>query len=161
MKLLAIDPGTTKSAWVYMERDRIIDHAIEDNAYVMRQIRKVGSFCFSHLVIEQIASFGMPVGKDVFETVFWSGRFAQLWEECGGSWSRMPRKEVCMHICGSARAKDQNIRQALIDRYGGKEAAIGKKKTPGPLYGIRADEWQALGLAITFLELVKKAHERH
>jgi len=62
-----------------------------------------------------------------------------------------------MHICGSARAKDQNIRQALIDRYGGKETAIGKKQNPGPLYGIKADEWQALGLAITFLELVKEA----
>lgn len=157
MKLLAIDPGTTKSAWVYMEWDRIIDHAIEDNADVMRQIRNVGSFCGTHLVIEQIASFGMPVGKEVFETVFWSGRFAQLWEHCGGSWSRMPRKEVCMHICGSARAKDQNIRQALIDRYGGKETAIGKKRNPGPLYGIKADEWQALGLAITFLELDKEA----
>lgn len=156
MKLLAIDPGTTKSAWVYMVGDYVIGHDINSNEEMMAAIPGLVDDD-AHLVIEQITSFGMPVGKEVFETVFWSGRFAQLWEHCGGSWSRMPRKEVCLHICGSARAKDQNIRQALIDLYGGKEAAIGKKKNPGPLYGIKADEWQALGLAITFLELHKEA----
>jgi len=56
---------------------------------------------------------------------------------------------VKMHLCGQARAKDANIRQALIDRFGG-AAAIGRKAAPGPLYGISGDVWQALGLAVTW-----------
>jgi len=48
---------------------------------------------------------------------------------------------------------DSTIRQAMLDRYGpGREKAIGKKKSPGPLYGIRKDEWQALALAVTFFD---------
>jgi hypothetical protein len=59
------------------------------------------------------------------------------------------RRDVKLSLCGSARAKDGNIRTALIDLHGGKEAAIGRKKTPGPLWGVHADVWAALALAIT------------
>ena len=52
-------------------------------------------------------------------------------------------------FCNSAAAKDTNIRQALIDHYGGSKAeAIGVKAKPGPLYGIKADEWSALAIAL-------------
>jgi len=51
------------------------------------------------------------------------------------------------------RAKDANIRQALIDRYGpGKDKAIGQKKTPGPLYGFKSHEWAALAVAVTWMD---------
>jgi len=46
-------------------------------------------------------------------------------------------------------ANDASIRQALIDRFGGKDAAIGRKASPGPLHGIAADVWSALALAVT------------
>jgi len=40
-----------------------------------------------------------------------------------------------------------------MDRYGSsREVSIGKKKTPGPLYGISNDVWAALGVAITASE---------
>ena len=61
-----------------------------------------------------------------------------------------------MHLCGNNSAKDSNVRQALIDRFprsgGGKTPQIGTKGDPGPLYGIKKDEWAALGVAITTLE---------
>ena len=63
------------------------------------------------------------------------------------------RKDVKLHLCGSPRAKDSNIRQALIDRFGpGKEKAIGLKKTPGPLYGVKSHVWAALAVAVTHLD---------
>ena len=63
------------------------------------------------------------------------------------------RTQVKLHICGTARAKDSNVRQALMDRYGStRELAIGKKKTPGPLYGFSADMWSALAIALTYKE---------
>jgi hypothetical protein len=48
------------------------------------------------------------------------------------------------------------VRASLIDRFGPyKEKAIGKKATPGPLFGIHADEWSALAIAVTWYDLHK------
>ena len=58
-----------------------------------------------------------------------------------------------MHLTNSARAKDANVRQALLDKFGpGKEKAVGKKATPGPLDGLTGDCWSALGVAVTAAE---------
>jgi hypothetical protein len=62
------------------------------------------------------------------------------------------RATVKAHLCRSAKAKDSNVRQALIDLFGGKENAIGTKKTPGPLYGISGDVWAALAVAVTWYD---------
>jgi len=100
------------------------------------------------LVIEQIRSYGMAVGAEVFDTCVWTGRFIQAW---GGPHTMVPRIDVKMHLCKSPRAKDTNVRQALIDRFGpGKDKAIGTKKNPGPLYGFKRDMWAALGVAVTY-----------
>jgi len=53
-------------------------------------------------------------------------------------------------LAGTARAKDGQIRNVLIDRWGGKDVAIGNKKQPGPLFGVTADCWQVLAIAVTF-----------
>jgi hypothetical protein len=99
-----------------------------------------------------IASYGMPVGREVFETCVWIGRFMEQW----GAPDRVNlvyRKDVKMHLCGSPRAKDANIRQALIDLFeptgGGKTPQIGTKAKPGPLYGVSTHAWPALGVAVT------------
>ncbi len=154
MTVLAIDPGSEQSAWVLWDGERAIDHDKQTNAAVLQHCATLGvNPRFNYgvvdaVVIEQIASYGMAVGAEVFETVFWSGRF---WQACyGDKKHRLYRREVKLHLCGQARAKDSNIRQALIDRFGGKPTAIGKKASPGPLYGITGDCWAALALAITF-----------
>lgn len=97
------------------------------------------------LVVEQVASMGMAVGAEVFETVFWTGRFCQAW---GRDFHRIKRHQVKMHLCGNMRAKDANIRQALIDQLG----PPGTKKSPGATYGISGDVWSALAIGVTFLE---------
>jgi hypothetical protein len=42
------------------------------------------------------------------------------------------------------RAKDANIRQALIDKIGPQ----GTKAQPGPTYGIKSHSWAALAVAV-------------
>jgi hypothetical protein len=107
-------------------------------------LRHAGQF---RAVCEMVASYGMPVGREVFDTVFWSGRFC----EAADDHALVYRKDVKMHLCGNMRARDGNIRQALIDRFGpGKDIAIGRKATPGPLYGFKSDMWAALGVWITY-----------
>jgi hypothetical protein len=101
------------------------------------------------LALEMIASYGMPVGREIFETCLWIGRFIEAWEMRQGRYQLIYRKDVKLFHCESARATDANIRAALIDRYGpGKERAIGKKSSPGPLYGLKGDHWAALAVAL-------------
>lgn len=153
MILVAIDPGPTESAYVLYNGDRPTRFGKVLNEELLAWLRSwdhnSGPFLYAdHLAIEMIASYGMAVGREVFETCVWIGKYL---EAAGRAESTLVyRRDVKLHLCGQARAKDSNVRQALIDRYGGKDKAIGKKATPGPLYGVSADVWQALAVAVTW-----------
>lgn len=146
---MAIDPGPERSAYVSLRDGRPVQFGIVYNGSLRHALRLIRRDTV--VVIEQIASMGMIVGSEVFETAFESGKFAQIAEDATGQTvARIKRADVKLHLCGQARAKDPNVRQALIDRFGpGKERAIGKKATPGPLYGISADCWAALAVGVT------------
>ena len=149
-RILAIDPGPEQSA--VLEYDTLTRTPVEwvkhSNDWILDLLDASGA---NELAIEMVASYGMAVGAEVFQTCVWVGRFTERWLEVDRPVPRMVfRKEVKMHLCGSMRAKDANVRQALIDRYGpGKDKAIGRKATPGPLYGMAGDCWSALAVAIT------------
>ena len=153
--VLAIDPGPTESAYVIYDGRCVRDHKKVDNTTLLARLDGFAAKDSEILVIEQIASFGMAVGAEVFETCVWTGRFIHAWAGIGLiAWDRIKRHEVKSELCNTQRAKDANIRQALIDRFGpGKEKAIGTKRSQGPLYGIAGDEWSALAVAVTWWEI--------
>lgn len=134
-----LDPGPEKSALVFWDGQMVWSRWYESNQEIMSHLAQHSA----RVAIEKVASFGMPVGAEVFETVFWSGRFAQAYGI--ENVERITRIDVKMHLCHNSRAKDGNIRQALIDRFG----KPGTKKNPGPLYGITGDLWSALAVAVT------------
>lgn len=152
MKILAIDPGTTESAWCVYDGERLLDSDIQVNEVVLTKLRMgFGRDC--DLAIEMVASFGMPVGREVFETVLWIGRFVEAASQSGRVAELVYRKDVKLHLCQSSRAKDPHVRQAILDRFprsgGGSTPQVGIAKSPGPLYGIRSHVWSALAVAIT------------
>lgn len=158
-KVLAIDPGNRNSGWVVMSgREFIAGNASEANEDMFDVIKShgVGDGCC--VVCEWIQSYGMPVGKEVFETCWWVGRFAQYAHMHATPFTRVFRKDVKMHLCGQAKAKDANVRMAILDLYpasgGGKTPQIGTKSQPGPLRGVTSHMWPAVGLALTFQESV-------
>ncbi len=152
MNVLAIDPGTEQSAYVVYD-GAVLEYGILDNEDFAREVREWTNY-LNHMAIEMVACYGMPVGAEVFETCVWIGKFESAWGDC--DISRVYRKDVKLHLCGQPRAKDANIRQALIDKFGpGKERAIGRKATPGPLYGIKSHEWAALAVAVTWWETMR------
>ena len=144
MMLLAIDPGPAQSAWVEYWNGAVFGCGIVENDAILDRLRPLDA----ELAIEGIACYGMPVGKETFDTCIWIGRFIQAH---GGQHTLIYRPEIKHHLCRSARAKDANVRQSLIDRFGpGKEKAIGTKKNPGPLYGIKSHCWSALAVGVTW-----------
>ena len=154
MKILAVDPGTERTALVFWDsqEEKILQASILPNADALILFRSLPQDCEA-VAIEMIAHYGsgMPAGKEVFNTCVFIG---ELKEACLPRFKAhlIERRHIKIHLCNSARAKDANIRQALIDRFGGKDKAIGKKKNPGPLWGIKADLWAALALGIYFTD---------
>lgn len=142
MTIIAIDPGTTESAWLVWNTSlKLLESScIVPNDEILRMIIKFNP-TFTVLAIEMIASYGMPVGREVFETCVWIGRFIQAWR--AEDYRLVFRKDVKLHLCGTTRAKDGNVRQALIDKYG----PPGTKKQPGTLYGIKSHLWAAMAIA--------------
>ena len=156
--ILAIDPGTEQSGWCAYINGRVIESGVEPNWQVLQRVNFRTPydgirFTPSVLAIEMVASYGMPVGREVFETVRWIGRFQQAWcdpEEV----MLIYRRDVKLYLCGSMKAKDPNVWQALIDKLG----PVGTKAAPGPLYGIKSHARSAVAVAVTaahFLEIAK------
>lgn len=154
MRLLAIDPGPEESAYVLYDTDtRMPVVWAKVNNFEVRDVLAHHVFLAHPVAIEVIASYGMAVGAEVFSTCEWIGCFTEVSRGSRLVPYRVYRRDVKMFLCGSVKAKDTNVRQALIDRYGpGKDRAIGRKATPGPLYGLTADCWAALGVAVTCAE---------
>ena len=146
--IIGIDPGPTLSAVVTLTKSGHVMDAMQQGNDVILQLLRDNYYGSGYLAIEMIESFGMPVGREVFDTLVWIGRFQEAHK---GMCCKITRGEVKIHLCCDRRVKDTHVRQALIDRYGPyKQAAIGTKKTPGPLYGLKYDMWQALAVAVTF-----------
>jgi len=153
--IFAIDPGTTQSAYVVWnpEKKEVVKHGIVPNMEMFSVI-KYWKPEIDKVVIEMIASYGMPVGREVFETCVWIGRYMCYSQMHRLIVDRIFRAQCKMEICHNTRAKDANVRQALIDLFpatgGGKVPQIGLKKTPGPLFGVSKDVWAALAVAIAY-----------
>ncbi len=147
MRVLALDPGTTQSGWVIYDSKakHVLASGVRDNQAILRWLPcTVAEPHADLLAIERFAAMGMTVGQEVFDTCVWIGRFQQAWHTPAAAWLVF-RRDVKMHLCGDSRAKDPNIRQALIDMLG----APGTRKAPGATYGVTSHAWSALAVAVT------------
>lgn len=145
--ILAIDPGSERSAWVVLDGDAVTAHGIDANHFALAAVNAYRG-AGATIVIEDIEPRQQPLGREVADTLRWIGRFYQ--EAClGRDVHLLTRRAVTRHhIDGGTKGADGRIRAALIDRWGGRDAI----RKDGPLHGIRADEWQALALAVAWQE---------
>lgn len=160
MSVLAIDPGNEESAAA------LIDLATRRPIWVaklpnLEMLATLEGYAppelagelqlTTHVAIEMVASYGMAVGAEVFETCVWIGRFQQSLQDWRGLDAELVKRiEVKTHHCHDSKAKDSNITQALIDRFakGLQNRGKGTKKNPGWFYGFHSDIWQAYALAV-------------
>lgn len=145
--IIGIDPGNKESGWVIVSPDRRIESSgVMENNLILKSLEDIAECEFPRIIgIEWIQSMGMAVGKEVFETCLWAGRFAQA--ACCPV-RLVPRGKIKLHHCQSARAKDGNIVQSLKDKYGDK----GTKKDPGFFFGVSSHAWQAFAVAAYLME---------
>lgn len=144
MIVIGIDPGPDASAFVVWDGVGIIDNAILGNqdmiSFVKARNVKIAGY---HFAIEGIQNFGKVVGKDVFKTCIMIGRIL----EAGGigiDYEKLHivyRPAIKAFLCGTVRAKDKDIRQALI-------SILGKEVTKG----VSSHIWSALAVAVYYYQ---------
>ena len=148
MRILAIDPGPTESAYAVIDSKtrKPLAYAKVNNELLLQGLATTTA---DHVAIEMIKSYGMPVGREVFETCVWIGRFIERLDP-RISHERIYRQPVRLHHCHSPKATDATVRQALVDRFapGYSNHGKGTKANPSWFYGFRADIWQAMALAV-------------
>lgn len=93
----AIDPGTRESALVVWNGRHIARVEFLPNDRLVALLR-TGLSLQVLLAIEQVESYGMAVGRDVFETVWWAGRFAEAQLSRHGEVRMVPRRTVKLHL---------------------------------------------------------------
>lgn len=156
--LLCIDPGNIESAYCVMGEDyrpmrfgKINNKELIMHIKTLDNVREPLFYIPDKVIIEMVACYGMSVGKEVFDTCVWIGRFVQAVDDnLPSDIEYIYRKDVKLNLCGSMKAKDGNIRQALIDRFG----KVGTKKEPGWFYGFKADIWSAYSVGATYLDRI-------
>lgn len=160
MQVIAVDPGNTASAYAHIDADyRPLAIGKAPNADVLVWLANLADEVQTSAVfaIEMVASYGMPVGADVFETCVWIGRFAEAIDmgiDHNAETMLVYRRDVKLNLCGTSKAKDANIAQALVDRFAPGVANRGKgtMKAPGWFRGFHSDIWAAYALAVTVLD---------
>lgn len=168
MIVLGVDPGKRTGLALYdSDARRVLWAANVSPEVALDHLRRGGVRLSSPLptrwsavVVERMASTG-KVNSDILRACEDGGRMfeaARAGLERGSSAPRSPawlfRREVCrtMHVAGSN--KDGQMIDRLCEAHGGdRRTARGRKAAPGPLYGCSADSWQALAVAVAWLEL--------
>ena len=155
---IAIDVGTIESAYTIMNNEyKIIESDIVENMKLL-DIIKDNRQDVKTLVYEKFVSYRMPVGQTTMDSIEWNGRFIQHALHHGYlKVVAISRRDVKLNLCNSMKAKDTNVRLALVDRYATHDFKSGKgtKKNPDTLYGFRADMYSSLGVGTTYLDTIK------
>ena len=152
--IFAIDSGNTESGYavIRMPDFKLIKFGKVKNEELLQLIPPIVE-SVDGFAVEMVASYGMPVGKDVFETCVWIGRFIQRARPKQHTYIFRKDEKLC--LCGSLKAKDSNIRQALINRYATFDFKNGKgqKRNPDTFYGVSKDVWAAIAVGVTYYEM--------
>ena len=157
--ILAIDPGNIQSAYCVIDKTNykpIEFGKIDNDELKEKMLNDLKLYPIETMAIEMIASYGMPVGREVFDTCVWIGRFIETFK-CANTYY-VYRKDEKMNLCGSMKAKDSNIRQALIDRFATFDFKNGKGtiKQKDFFYGFSKDIWSAFAVGITYLDKINE-----
>lgn len=177
MKIMAIDPGTTESAYVILDDQyQIISADKVGNDVVLSIIADAPGL--DAVIIEDIeprysstdrSAAGAVMGQSTIETIKAFGRFS--WQAAlrglmvGSIFRRdersclIPTKRNGLPPLPETAPKhaDGQIRASLIRRFArhDQERGRGTKANPDTFYGFHGDMWQAMAVGVTWLDQAK------
>lgn len=166
MRILAIDPGSSLSAYVLWDTEKhefvydlghgdeagdpVKSRGIVDNIEILNVIsRAIINIDMRFIAIEMVQSYGHTVGRSIFQTVLCIG----VMMECAAQSAAVLPVQTKVNLYTRTTIKgalggcrtDADVRQAIRQRYG--ESRKGEK-----LEGVKKDIWSALALAIALEE---------
>ncbi len=152
--VIGIDPGSSQSAYVLWDNKKILEKGIHPNEELIEILADQYCDVASRaddivLAIESMVHIHVPkngqlkgAGKEIVDTIFWTGRFYESWT---GKRERVPRHVVKKAL---GAKDDPGVRAALIARFGEQ----GTKKHPGMIYGLATHLWAAFAVAVVWLD---------
>lgn len=99
--IIAIDPGNRQSAYCVIDCNtlRPLEFGKVDNEELRNKLVFANEQGWQWAAIEMVASYGMAVGREVFDTVLWIGRF---YEALSIQMAQKPRQHGHPRLCGPA-----------------------------------------------------------
>lgn len=145
-EVLGVDPGPAESAFAVVTDAQQVLHAEKvGNDSLIDRIRKDPP---AHVAIESIQSYGMAVGRSVFDTCFFIGEIIRTCKDAGIPFTLYPRPEYTRRICGVGKVNDAVLRQALLLRFGGD-----RKGEPLAALKGNSDKRSAFAVAVYHLDV--------
>ena len=150
MIVLGLDPGpetcgvvlydTEARRVLWSDPDRPVDVALSD----IERIEGVDL-----VAIERVQASGFGI-QSLFDTSRVGGRLEQRALDYPHPVVLLYRREVLSGLDATGRGnRDSLVRARLIEMHGGsRQVAMGKKASPGQLYGVSRDGWAALAVAV-------------
>ena len=183
MKYLAVDPGTTESAYCGMNSDYSLIAAAKVKNERLMQLINLGGY--DAIVIEcmeartlNVKKFDpdgktpppQKIGDETYETCIWIGRFMEAAIRRNMAVYRVYRSEERSTLVPSKKNKlppfegpvpksiDAQIRMALIRRFAkhDKKNGKGRKNCPDVFYGFKTDMWNAFAVGVVHLDRMRK-----
>lgn len=151
MIIIGIDPGPTKSGLCGWD-GKIPSYPIySENNDIRADLTRI------HIdKKEAILAIEKPVcqrysGVEVSDTAIQAGVFSGVWGP--KNVHLITRSKIRWHIGNIRKTNDSVVRACLINRI---YPDYNRVRDPGPLVGITGDIWQALAVAVTCFDLLKK-----
>jgi hypothetical protein len=131
--ILGIDPGPVESAYCLVDREyRIVAAGKVSTTSLLNGLRCAPP---ERVAVESIQSYGMVVGRSVFDTCYVIGRIQQVCDELKIPCVLYPRQEYLRRICGGSHTKDSILRRSLALRFGGYGETVSEEVIPAGVLG--------------------------
>jgi Holliday junction resolvasome RuvABC endonuclease subunit len=158
MKIIGVDPGTKSSGLCVLdiEEARPTELLDADNNMILSRVIRACRWQDTVVAYEWVQNYGRVVGEEVLRTAHMCGRiYAEAWES--KTIHEPTRPMIVRHFTGQQNAPKPHVRQAILDRFGGKEA----KKKGNKLYGVSNHKWDALAVCIYIAETIYDIEENY